>query len=54
MAYSKSDLVARIYREKEVGEASYTGDKRVASSSEKSTIQASLGKFLAAVVAKHS
>ena len=53
MAYSKSDLVARIYREKEVGEAVYES-KRVASSSEKSTIQASLGKFLAAVVAKHS
>jgi len=50
MAYSKSDLVARIYRQKEIGDTVYV-TKRVASSSEKSTVQAILGKFLAAVVA---
>jgi hypothetical protein len=50
MAYSKDELVSRIYRKKEVGDKIYTS-KRAVSDSEKTSIQSILSKFLASVVA---
>jgi len=49
MAYSKDDLVSRIYRKKEVGDKIYSS-KRAVSDSEKTTINGILSKFLASVV----
>jgi hypothetical protein len=49
----KSDIAGLTYRSKENKEAAYTGTKRVASDSEKSTINSIFSQFIAAVKAKH-
>jgi|TARA_R110002074_G_scaffold139715_4_gene285632 hypothetical protein len=50
MAYSKDELVSRIYRKKEVGDKIYSS-KRAVSDSEKTSINSILSNFLASVVA---
>jgi|11BtaG_2_1085332.scaffolds.fasta_scaffold35788_2 hypothetical protein len=51
---NKSEIAGLTYRSKEVGEVSYTGTKRVASSSEKAGINSILSSFLSSIIAKHS
>jgi hypothetical protein len=50
----KSEIPGLTYRSKEIGDKAYTGTKRVASSSEKTTINGILSTFLGAILAKHS
>lgn len=51
---NKSEIAGLTYRSKEVGDLSYSGTKRVASSDEKTTINGILSNFLASIIAKHS
>ena len=51
---NKSEIAGLTYRSKEVGELSYSGTKRVASSEEKSAISGILSTFLASIITKHS
>jgi len=50
----KSHISSITYRTKNIGDESYSGTKRVASSQEKTDIQAILSNFLSSVVSKHS
>lgn len=49
----KSQIAGLTYRSKENKEVAFTGDKRLASDAEKSTISTIFGQFLAAIKAKH-
>jgi len=51
---NKSEIAGLTYRSKDIGDAPYSGTKRVASSSEKTEISNILANFLSSVVAKHS
>jgi|TARA_R110001592_G_scaffold10354_5_gene53872 hypothetical protein len=49
----KSDIAGLTYRSKDNKVEAYSGTKRVASDSEKSTVNSIFSQFIAAVKAKH-